>query len=186
MVQQEFEALEERIRTILPEAYQDCYEDVQPVSMGSAGLKFGRDGRVAWDEIWGSFCDLAMAVGPPHKGRLLEPGSREENGTHAEQYLAVVTEICRGIFMVAELAAGRSTVPGWVRVNCPNQGMAEWLTRAIVMEDVSVRYEGAALSTTFLRDRITAGKRDQERHYRDREDLSLLGGTYVVGAAAPD
>ncbi len=143
--QEEFEALEERIRTILPEAYQDCYEDVQPVSMGSAGLKFGRDGRVAWDEIWGSFCDLAMAGGPPHKGRLLEPGSREENGAHAEQYLAVVTEICRGIFMVAELAAGRSTVPGWVRVNCPNQGMAEWLTRAIVMENVSVRYEGAAL-----------------------------------------
>ena len=26
-------------------------------------------------EIWGSFCDLAMAGGPPHKGALLEPGN---------------------------------------------------------------------------------------------------------------
>jgi sirohydrochlorin cobaltochelatase len=38
------EALEDRIRAILPEQYQDCYEDVQPVSMGSAGLKYGPDG----------------------------------------------------------------------------------------------------------------------------------------------
>ena len=33
------EALEFRLRTILPEQYQDCYEEVLPVSMGSAGLK---------------------------------------------------------------------------------------------------------------------------------------------------
>ncbi len=26
--------------------------------------------------MWGSFCDLAMAGGPPHKGKLLETGSR--------------------------------------------------------------------------------------------------------------
>ena len=72
------EALEGRLKAILPAEYQDCYEDVQPVSMGSAGLKYGDDGKVAWDEIWGSFCDLAMAGGPPHKGTLLEPGSRAE------------------------------------------------------------------------------------------------------------
>ena len=59
------ETLEARIKTILPPQYQDCYEDVQPVSMGSAGLKYGPDGKVAWNEIWGSFCDLAMAGGPP-------------------------------------------------------------------------------------------------------------------------
>ena len=43
------EALNYRIRSILPEEYQDSYEEVQPVSMGSAGLKYGVDGRVAWD-----------------------------------------------------------------------------------------------------------------------------------------
>ena len=69
---------EARIRTILPEQYQDCYEDVQPVSMGSASLKYGSDGKVAWDEIWDSFCDLAMAGGPPHKGTLLESASLAE------------------------------------------------------------------------------------------------------------
>ncbi len=53
-------ALEARLKTILPEQYQDCYEDVQPVSMGSAGLKYGRDGKVAWNEM-GHLRDLAMA-----------------------------------------------------------------------------------------------------------------------------
>ena len=66
-------ALDLRLRTVLPEQYQECYEDLQPVSMGSAGLRYRGDGRVAWDEMWGSFCDLAMAGGPPHKS---EDGGR--------------------------------------------------------------------------------------------------------------
>ena len=66
--------LDARLRILLPEQYQESYESVQPVSMGSAGLKFAADGQVAWDEIWQSFCDLAMAGGPPHKGALLAPG----------------------------------------------------------------------------------------------------------------
>ena len=46
------DALEVRLRVLLPEEYQDSYDDVQPVSMGSAGLKYDEDGRVAWHEIW--------------------------------------------------------------------------------------------------------------------------------------
>src|SRR5215213_3663574 len=68
--------LDARLKTILPENYQDSYEDLQPVPMRSAGLKYDGDGRVAWNEIWTSFCDLAMAGGPPHKGTLLEAASR--------------------------------------------------------------------------------------------------------------
>ena len=67
------EVLNLRVRTLLPELYQDRSEEVQPVSMGSADLKFGADGQVAWEEMWGTFCDLAMTGGPPHKGSLLEP-----------------------------------------------------------------------------------------------------------------
>src|SRR4030095_1221803 len=91
------EMLEHRLRTILPKEYQDSYEQVQPVSMGSAGLKCDGDGRVAWDEIWGSFCDLAMAGGPPHKGSLLEPGSPAEIAAQPERHAEVVAEIRRRI-----------------------------------------------------------------------------------------
>jgi hypothetical protein len=140
-----YEALELRLKTILPEEYQDCYDDVQPVSMGSAGLKYGRDGKVAWNDIWATFCDLAMAGGPPHKGALLESGSRAAIDAEPDRYRQVVDEICRGVTMVTDLVAEPSPVPGWVRVDCETSGMAEWLVRAIVMENISARCEGAFL-----------------------------------------
>ena len=139
-----FEALELRIRAILPEEYQDSYEDVEPVSMGSASLKYSQDGKVAWDEIWGSFCDLAMAGGPPHKGKLLLAASQQEIDAAPESYRQVALEICRGIEMVTGLVATPSPVPGWVRVQC-TKAMAAWLARAIVMENVSARCEGKML-----------------------------------------
>jgi hypothetical protein len=69
------ELLEQRIKAILPERYQDCYEEVQPVSMGSAGLKYGADGKVAWNEIWGSFCDLYSYPPPSPKSNPTPPNT---------------------------------------------------------------------------------------------------------------
>lgn len=137
--------LDQRLRILLPEQYQESYESVQPVSMGSAGLKFAPDGTVAWDEIWQTFCDLAMAGGPPHKGALLGPGSPSEIAANPAQYDTAVDEICRGIWMAADLPAQADTHPGWVRVQCHSATMADWLTRAIVMENVAARSSGVML-----------------------------------------
>ncbi len=143
--QEALAALEFRLRTVLPEEYQDCYEEVLPVSMGSAGLKYGSDGKVAWNEMWATFCDLAMAGGPPHKGTLLEPGAPVEIDANTGRYREVVEEIVRGVRLVTGLAARASRIPGWVRVDCHSDAMAGWLLRAIVMENVSARCEGSAL-----------------------------------------
>ncbi len=129
--------LDSKLRTILPEEYQECYEDLKPVSMGSAGLKFDASGRVAWDEIWKTFCDLAMAGGPPHRGTLLEPGKLPEIESQPEQYQTVVEEICRGIRMVSGLTVQQSPNPGWVHLSCTDAGMATWMARAITMENIS-------------------------------------------------
>src|SRR5215831_5441862 len=94
--QAELEALEQRIKILLPEQYEDSYDNVSSSPMGSAGLKFAPDGKVAWDEIWGSFCDLAMAGGPPHKGMLLLPASEPEIEAQSNRYQEVADEICRG------------------------------------------------------------------------------------------
>jgi sirohydrochlorin cobaltochelatase len=100
---------------------------------------------VAWDQIWGSFCDLAMAGGPPHKGTLLEPAPRAAIDAHPDRYREVVDEICRGVTLVTELEARPSPNPGWVRVTTHDETMAGWLLRAIVMENVAARVEGALL-----------------------------------------
>jgi hypothetical protein len=139
------DVLEFRLRAILPELYQETYETLEPVPMRSAGLKFASDGRVAWNEIWGSFCDLAMAGGPPHKGTLLEPGSPEAIDADPERYSEVTREICRGVSMVTDLPADVSPDPGWIRVGCLGAGMAGWLLRAIVMENVAARVDGDLL-----------------------------------------
>jgi sirohydrochlorin cobaltochelatase len=141
----EREALEARIRTLLPEEYRDSYEAVQPTPMGSAALKYDADGQVAWDQIWGSFCDLAMAGGPPHKGRLLEPGTEDAINAEFDRYDEVAEEICRGIRMATGLRAYVSPTPGWVSVTCQGDAMAGWLVRAIVMENVAARRRGTIL-----------------------------------------
>src|SRR5918993_1257311 len=92
--------LEARLDTLLPDEYQGAFDEVQPTPMRSAGLRFDADGRVAWDEIWGSFCDLAMAGGPPHKGRLLQPADAAAIDAARERYDEVVQEIRRGVGMV--------------------------------------------------------------------------------------
>jgi len=136
---------EARLKTLLPEEYRDCYEEVQPVSMGSAGLKFASDGRVAWDEMWGSFCDLAMAGGPPHRGKLLEPASKAEIDAEPGRYQQVIDELCRGVEMVTGLFTEPSLISGWIHVECPGATMAGWMVRAINMENVSAYCSGMAL-----------------------------------------
>jgi hypothetical protein len=143
--QRALEELDFRLRIVLPEEYQDSYEQMEPAAMGSAGLKYAADGTVAWDEIWGSFCDLAMAGGPPHKGTLLEPATPTEIATQPDRYQEVVAEICRGITMVTDLPAREAPAPGWIRVTAFSEAMAGWLVRAIVTENVAVRADGMAL-----------------------------------------
>lgn len=136
---------EENLQTLLPSIYRDRIDKVQPLSMGSAPLAFDVDGNVAWDRIWGSFCDLAMAGGPPHKGKLLGAGASEQIFAEPVRYAEVCDEIVRGIELATRLKATPSSLPGWIRVQCSNHTMAEWLLRAITMENISVRLEEGAI-----------------------------------------
>src|SRR4030095_16421629 len=122
------EALENRIRAILPELYADRYEDVLPTPMGSAGLRYDNEGRVAWDQIWATFCDLAMAGGPPHRGALLEPASEDEIASNPETYKQNSQEIRRGLTLVTGLSTQPRPVSRWVVVRCGGVG-GEWGAR---------------------------------------------------------
>jgi sirohydrochlorin cobaltochelatase len=141
----ELAALAAKINALLPPQYQDCYDDVGPSSMGSAGLRFGPDGKVAWDEIWTSYCDLALAGGPAHRGTLLEAVSADEALADPERYREVAAEIGRGVRMVTGLEVLRGETPGWVAVRCDGEAMAGWLVRAVVVENVFARSAGSVL-----------------------------------------
>ena len=131
--------LDQRLAVLLPPLYRERYQDLAPTPMRSAAFVFDADGRVAWDRMWQSFCDLAMAGGPPHKGRWLAPASVAEVAAAPDRYDEVVEEIRRGIGLATGLDARPSAAPGWVPVACYGEAMAEWMTRAIVMENVAAR-----------------------------------------------
>ncbi len=141
----ELQQLQRRINALLPSEYKGRFEEVSPQSMGSAGLKYDNEGKVAWGEIWTSFCDLALAGGPPHRGKLLEAVTAADALADEDNYKAVVAEIERGIRLVTSLPVVSSAVAGWVGVRCESEEMAVWLMRAIIVENIMVRREGDTL-----------------------------------------
>jgi len=128
----------------LPPRYQNG-KSVSAAPMGSAPLRYTDDGRVAWDELWTDFCDLALAGGPSHRDTLLEPVPAEEVRADLEAYQRVICEIERGLSLVTGLPVMRSEKLGWIGLKCQDEQMALWLLRAIVVENVCVRREGAVL-----------------------------------------
>ena len=141
----ELAALDARINALLPPQYQHCYSAVPPTSMGSAGLLYGPDGKVAWGQVWTTFCDLALAGGPPHRGKLLEPVAEAAVAAQPTAYAAVVAELDRAIGLTTDLAVVEGHAPGWVGVPCGSPTEAAWLQFAVTAENVSARRRGADL-----------------------------------------
>jgi|SRR5579859_6893267 len=110
--------------------------------MSSAPMKFSADGQVDWGNMWDSFCVLAQAGGPPHRGTRLAPNAVPDAAD--PNYVWASTEISRGITAVSGLSV-RPAGPGWLAVECGSAGMARWLADAIEAENVAARAEGQHL-----------------------------------------
>ncbi len=128
---------------LLPPRYLDSVPSAAP--MAAVGLKYADDGSVAWNEIWTDFCDLALAGGPPHRSKLLEPVDPARVLANAEDYQQTLAELQRGLEMVTGLETVASETPGWIGLACDSEDMALWLLRAIVVENIMVRREGTVL-----------------------------------------
>ena len=149
--------------------------------MGSAASSTARwQGCVG--QMWGSFCDLAMAGGPPHKGTLLEPASRAAVTAHATRYGKVLHEIRRGIMLVpASRCVSRRRRAGFGHVL--QSAMAGWLLRAIVMKNIAARATSRALDLPLGPDYRL--EKEIERH-TSSPGRATTGPTYPMRAAARD
>jgi ABC-type nickel/cobalt efflux system permease component RcnA len=130
---------------LLPPRYRDGHT-VSNAPMPAAGLVFDPEGGVAWNDIWGNFCDLALAGGPPHRDTVLQPAAPVDPVT-CDAYRDAWNEIARGL----ELVTGWQTTPfatdGWIGLVCPSIEAARWLTIAITAENIAVHQDG---HTIFL------------------------------------
>lgn len=129
---------------LLPLRYQ-ANINISAAPMSAAGLIYDENGRVAWDEIWGDFCDLALAGGPPHRGTLLEPVSPQIVFDAPDAYRLVLEELERGISMLTGLTVISNGSIAWIGMQCDDEAMALWLLRAIIVENISVRREDTIL-----------------------------------------
>jgi sirohydrochlorin cobaltochelatase len=132
------------LEVLLPPRYQGAVQ-VSAAPMRAADLVYDAAGNVAWDEIWGDFCDLALAGGPAHRGTLLEPVDPQEVAADPTGYQRVLAELERGIHLITGLSVIAHQYPGWIGLQCTDAAMALWLLRAIVVENVSVRREDQVL-----------------------------------------
>lgn len=132
------------VSSILPPRYQGG-KRVSSAPMGTAPMQYTENGQVAWNEMWTSFCDLALAGGPPHRDTLLEPVPPDEVRANMVSYESVLAEIERGLHLVTGLPVVHSERLGWIGLQCQSEEMALWLLRAIIVENICVRREGTIL-----------------------------------------
>lgn len=191
----ELAALDAKINAFLPPQYQHCYSAVPPTSMGSAGLKYGPDGRVAWGQVWTTFCDLALAGGPPHRGKLLEPVAEAAVAANPKAYANVVAELDRAIGLTTGMPVVEGFAPGWIGVPCRSPAESAWLQFAVTAENVSARRREATLQLPAgpafqvekeLKNVVVALAKSS--HYWDShltDSQQNLGGSSIWEPAAP-
>jgi sirohydrochlorin cobaltochelatase len=113
--------------------------------MSSAPFVYRDDGQPDWGAMWGSFCELALFGGPPHRGeasaiRACKPVAAGQSDWSFDP----IAEIARGIFETTGLEAVAAE-PSWLGVSCDSAKMAAWLCAAIILENVDARSEGNRL-----------------------------------------
>ncbi len=142
--------------------------------MAAAPMKFNDDGSVAWDDMWDSFCVLALDGGPRHRATMLhsDPADPTSDG-----YRQATDEIVRGVALVSGLSAAAGE-PGWIAIRCHSAGMARWLAEAIIEENVDARATGDTLAVPVAA-HFTREGRGQERDHRRGEDDPLLARTFA-------
>lgn len=108
--------------------------------MSAAPMQYNADGSVAWGDMWTTFCTLAQDGGPPHRGDGDAIPAQTNVNPNDSNYSFAVSEICRGIRETTGLEAHAGEI-GWIAVQCPIVGQAQWLAGAIRLENVAARHD---------------------------------------------
>jgi sirohydrochlorin cobaltochelatase len=111
-----------------------------PAPMSSAPFLLRADGRPDWGAMWGSFCELALYGGPPHRGPDNPLRAPQTFGASAVTNETNLDEMRRGIWETTGLYA-EPTGDGWLAVTCESRAMAAWLCATIILENVEARVE---------------------------------------------
>jgi len=134
----------EALRPTLTRARESRISEYRPAPppgpMSAAPFLLRDDGRPDWGAMWGSFCELALYGGPPHRGPDNPLRAPEEADFAAASDQAMLDELRRGIWETTGLYA-EAAGPGWLAVTCASRKMAAWLCATIILENVEARVD---------------------------------------------
>lgn len=125
-------------------------EGVEPVCaddaaapMSAAPFVYREDGRPDWSAMWGTFCELALYGGPPHRGAedaLEAPQSDGDTMVIND----TIMELRRGIHETTGLYS-EPAPPNWLAITCHSRRMAAWMAASIILENVDAKCEDEVL-----------------------------------------
>lgn len=102
--------------------------------MSSAPFVYDNDGKVAWNKMWDSYCDLAIEGGPPHRNdRLISKGT--SNNFNSENYKNAVKEIERAFSLLIPFKY-KTANNGYIEIALGNHNIADWYANIINSENV--------------------------------------------------
>ena len=111
--------------------------------MSPAPFVYREDGRPDWATMWGSFCELALYGGPPHRGED-DPVEAPTTDDGTMMVTDLITEMRRGIMETTGLYS-EPAPPSWLAVTCHSKRMAAWMAAAIILENVDAKCEDEIL-----------------------------------------
>ena len=118
--------------------------DVSPAApMSAAPFVYKDDGRPDWGAMWGTFCELALYGGPPHRGieDALEAPQTDSDTMIMNE---TIQEMRRGIHETTGLYS-EPAPPNWLAVTCHSKRMAAWMAASIILENVDAKCEDEVL-----------------------------------------
>jgi sirohydrochlorin cobaltochelatase len=110
--------------------------------MPAGPIIYREDGQIDWENMWDSYCTLALDGGPPHRADLLKVPSNPD--VNSQGYSFAMAEIIRGIRETTGMTAVPDT-SGWCAITCQSPAQARWLAAAILEENVESRSESNLL-----------------------------------------
>jgi len=132
------------LRPALSRAKESWIREYRPAPpagpMSAAPFVLRADGRPDWGAMWGSFCELALYGGPPHRGPDNPLRAPIEPGEVVASDQPMLDEMRRGIWETTGLYA-EPAGPTWLAVTCESRTMAAWLCATIILENVEARVE---------------------------------------------
>jgi hypothetical protein len=126
------------------EGVEPVCDVVDPAApMSAAPFVYRDDGRPDWSAMWGTFCELALYGGPPHRGadEALEAPETDSDTMIVNE---TIMELRRGIHETTGLYS-EPAPPNWLAVTCHSKKMAAWMAASIILENVDAKCEDEVL-----------------------------------------